>query len=208
MHTLINVLLFSWEYPNQQGIGCNQINPDDTKNYCTFLEDLRKELRSDEFILSAATGITPFHGPDGKPITDVSSFAKVLTSIAIMQYDLWGPWSTSVGPNAPLYDNCASSNNQFGSAASAVENWKSAGMPPEKIVLGVPAYGHSFKVTHENAFVPGSDPKELAAYCTFDASAHPKGDSWDGNGPDACGEDQPYGGGELRIYLLLNAFSA
>ncbi|KAG1744097.1 uncharacterized protein EDB91DRAFT_210501 [Suillus paluster] len=60
-----------------------------------------------------------------------------------MNYDIWGSWFPTVGPNALLNDTCASSANQQGSAVSAVKAWTDAGMPANEIVLGVASYGHS-----------------------------------------------------------------
>lgn len=42
-----------------------------------------------KLILSAATATSPFIGPDGNPVTDVSGFAKTLDYVAIMNYDVW-----------------------------------------------------------------------------------------------------------------------
>ena len=63
-----------------------------------------------------------------------------------MNYDVWGSWSPTVGPNAPLDDSCADPANQQGSAVSAVKAWSTAGFPHNQIILGVAAYGHSFFV--------------------------------------------------------------
>ena len=52
-------------------------------------------------------------------------------SIAIMNYDIWGSWSNTVGPNAPLDDSCAAV--QAGSATSAVKAWTGAGFPASKV---------------------------------------------------------------------------
>jgi chitinase len=113
--------------------------------------------------------------------------------IAIMSYDIWGSSSASVGPNAPLDDSCAPT--QAGSATSAVNAWTNAKFPPDQvwkyfssdymltfgcggqIVLGVPAYGHSFYVTPANAL---NSTGQLAAYPPFDASKQPAGDKDDG----------------------------
>jgi hypothetical protein len=78
----------SWEYPNNQGLGCNTIDDNDTANFLDFTNELRETLPS-EFILTAATAITPFMDATGNPSTDVAAFADVLTYVAIMNYDLW-----------------------------------------------------------------------------------------------------------------------
>lgn len=92
-----------------------------------------------KLVLSAAVSLTPFAGADGTPSADVRGFAKVLDFIEVMDYDVWGSWSTAVGPNAPLNDTCAPSPaGQQGSAVSAVKAWTTAGMPASQIVLGVP----------------------------------------------------------------------
>lgn len=107
-----------------------------------------------------------------------------------MNYDVWGAWSTAVGPNAPLNDTCASSSDQQGSAVSAVQAWTSANFPANQIVLGVASYGHSFSVLQSVAVVADS----LAAYPAFGAS-QPAGDKWDGvAGTDQCGNPVAAGG--------------
>ena len=170
------------------------MNKNDTANFLSFLQELRKDPLGSNLILSAATAVVPFSGPDGNPLSDVSGFAEVLDFIEIMNYDVWGPWSPTVGSNAPLNDTCAASQNQVGSAVSAVQKWHAAGMPFEQIVLGVASYGHSFVVDKTDAFEPGSTTL-LAPYPKFNASAHPMGDSWDGGkGVDECGNAVSAGG--------------
>lgn len=127
----------------------------------------------------------------GNPSVNVSAFAKTLDFIEVMNYDIWGSWSSSVGPNAPLDDSCASPANQQGSATSAVAAWTKAGMPAHQIVLGVASYGHSFSVTPSNAVKNGA----LTAYPAFVASNQPVGDAWDDTpGVDVCGNQQGAGG--------------
>lgn len=46
------------------------------------------------------------------------------------------------GPNAPLSDGCGNSSQPSQNAVGAYNAWTSAGFPPSKIVLGVPAYGY------------------------------------------------------------------
>ncbi|KIJ60049.1 glycoside hydrolase family 18 protein [Hydnomerulius pinastri MD-312] len=184
---------FDWEYPNDQGIGCNTISANDTTNFLYFLQELRENV-GERLTLSAATAVTPFIDATGSPSTDVTGFAEVLDYIAVMNYDIWGPWSTAVGPNAPLNDTCASPGDQDGSAVSAVRDWSAAGMPINQIVLGVASYGHSFSVPPSDAFVSGSTT-QLVAYPMFNASNQPLGDAWDDTGSvDACGVYEGPGG--------------
>jgi chitinase len=189
-----NLFVISWEYPANQGIGCNTISSKDTANFLAFLQELRTDALGKTLILTAATATVPFIGSNGNPSTDVSGFSKVLDFIAIMNYDVWGPWSPTVGPNAPLDDTCATSANQAGSAVSAVKKWNAAGIPLNQLVLGVAGYGHSFGIRKANAFKSGSSTV-LASYPPFDANDLPAGDPWDDPaGIDVCGAQQSVGG--------------
>ncbi|KAF5353706.1 hypothetical protein D9758_008618 [Tetrapyrgos nigripes] len=197
---------FDWEYPNRQGLGCNVLNPDDTANFIAFLKELRQDPVGAKLDLSAAVSITPYVDASGNPSSDMSEFAQHLNTVMIMNYDIWGSWSSAVGPNAPLNDTCAAPENQQGSGVFAVQQWNDAGVPLNKIVLGVASYGHSFAVTKENAFVEGSTT-ELAAYPPFDSSVFPLGDSWDtdaGEPFDKCGQPTTNGGG-WDFFALVDA---
>jgi len=163
----------------------------DTANFLEFLRELRPVVA--DLTLSAAVGLTPFNDASGNPSTDARGFAEVLDYIAIMNYDVWGSWYSTVGPNAPLNDTCASSANQQGSAVSAVKTWTKAGMPVNKMVLGVASYGHSFSVSPSDAFE--SDMKTLVGYPPFNTSNQPLGDAWDNTGGiDVCGVYEGSGG--------------
>jgi len=186
----LDAIDFDWEYPNGVGIGCNQKSSSDSANFLSFLQQLRSTPLGKKITISAAVAIKPFLGPDGNPLSDVSGFASVLNYIEIMNYDVWGSWSSAVGPNSPLADSC--STMQDGSATSAVQAWTAAKFPANKIVLGVASYGHSFFVTKSNAITANN---QLAAYPPFDASKQPHGDSWDAPaGTDVCGNPTPVGG--------------
>ncbi|KAI0031321.1 glycoside hydrolase family 18 protein [Vararia minispora EC-137] len=196
---------FDWEYPGKQGIGCNILSSSDSANFLSFLQELRMQggAGSGDLLVSAAVSITPFVGTDGTPMSNVSDFAKVLDTIEVMNYDVWGSWSPTVGPNAPLNDSCAPV--QDGSAMSAVRAWTQAGFPANQILLGVASYGHSFHVSTSAAFSTSSQSASpssqsgngmLALYPPFVASQQPAGDKWDqtAGGVDACGNPNVVGG--------------
>ncbi|KII86999.1 glycoside hydrolase family 18 protein [Plicaturopsis crispa FD-325 SS-3] len=185
---------FDWEYPGQQGIGCNTISNRDTVHFLSFLQELRRNPIGARLILTAAAGLSPFIGHDGAPITNVTGFSEVLDYITVMNYDVWGSWSATVGPDTPLNDTCAAAANQQGSAVYAVQAWTAAGMPAHQIVLGAAMYGHSFNVTPADAFVHNSTTT-LKAYPKFNATGQPKGDAWDSAaGVDECGVMEGVGG--------------
>jgi chitinase len=71
----------SWEFPGRQGMGCNLISPADSANFLLFLQTLRLQKGAKHLIISAAVSLNPFVGPDGKPMSDVSAFGKVLNYI-------------------------------------------------------------------------------------------------------------------------------
>ncbi|KAF9482667.1 glycoside hydrolase family 18 protein [Pholiota conissans] len=169
---------FDWEYPNHQGIGCNTISDNDSANFLSFLQELRQDPTGAKLTLTAAVGLTPFAGPGGTSMADVSDFAAVLNHIAIMNYDVWGSWSPDVGPNAPLDDSCAPV--QAGSATSALKAWTDAKFPASQanrftiIALGIPAYGHSF---HVDSSAATDSSGQLTLYPPFVESLQPLGDS-------------------------------
>jgi chitinase len=108
-----------------------------------------------------------------------------------MNYDVWGSFSATVGPNAPLNDSCAPTPE--GSAVSAVQAWTNAGFPREQIILGVASYGHSFHVEQSDAFDASGN---LTLYPPFNKALQPAGDKWDGTagGVDECGNPNVVGG--------------
>lgn len=61
-------------------MGCNVISNNDTANFLELLKIVRQQA-PEGFKLTAAVGITPWNGPDGNPLTDVSEFAEVLDHI-------------------------------------------------------------------------------------------------------------------------------
>lgn len=176
-------------------MGCNTIADNDTANFLELLTEVRNKTGND-FQLTAAVGMAPFNGPDGTPLSDVSGFAKVLNHLgvfgslsnvpfstehmylfilAIMAYDVYGTFSTvGAGPNAPLQDSCAPTQNQLGSGTTAVKAWTAAGFPANQILLGVPSYGHSYTV---DSSVIGGDAQKLAQYPAFSKTVVPPGTS-------------------------------
>ncbi|TIB00268.1 hypothetical protein E3P94_01840 [Wallemia ichthyophaga] len=148
-----------WEYPGLPGAG-NPHTGSDSANYLKFLKVLKPQLPSN-VTLSAATSVYPFAGPDGTPLDDVSGFGEVFDHILIMNYDIFNA-APAPGPNAALSDKCGSSK-PGANAEDSIKAWNEAGIPLEKIYLGVPAYGYLHEssakalVARQTPTVPGTD---------------------------------------------------
>ncbi|KAF7357852.1 Glycoside hydrolase family 18 protein [Mycena venus] len=181
----LDLVDFDWEYPGVQGLGCNTISTSDTQNFLSMLQELRASPIASNITLTAATAVVPF------PTTNTSlvpQFATVLDWIAPMVYDL--SWNWTAG-SPQIQRALPSSPARRLLARSAVEAWVAAGIPHSKIVLGVPAYGHSFNVNATEAFLASSsfaNATQLTPYPPYDTLNHTIGDKWDSTGgTDQCG---------------------
>ncbi|KAJ7054431.1 glycoside hydrolase family 18 protein [Mycena amicta] len=178
---------FDWEYPGRQGLGCNVVSPDDSANFPRLLTRTPWDFCGKEpgFDGRCSASLRSLGMTESRWKTS-RSLPKFSDRIAIMNYDVWGSWSPTVGPNAPLNDTCAPSADQQGSAVSAVKAWTAANFPANQIALGLASYGHSFSVAPKAA-IQGSS---LALYPTYDASAQPMGSAdspGDSTSLDPCG---------------------
>ena len=62
-------VISSWEYPGNQGIGCNIVNANDSANFLELLKEIRASPHlAQGLTLTAATAIRPFIGIDGNSV--------------------------------------------------------------------------------------------------------------------------------------------
>lgn len=179
---------FDWEFPNAPSVGCNIHTPEDVPNYISFLRELRQTPKGSSLVLSAAVFVHPFNDTSTppKPMTDMKEFGELLDFVELMNYDVYNLWAPVAGPNAPLNDTCSDRNR--GSAVSSVKLWTEAGVPANKLVLGIPYYARSFTVARELALDASGG---IVSNPSYDVSKAQLGDKNDGAGPDVCGVQQP-----------------
>jgi len=135
-----------WEYPGLPGAG-NTFRPADKQNFTSLLAGLRVALdqlgvkTGRYYLITAAAGAFRQYLAN----TDMAEDAKYLDFINLMAYDMCVPGADSLaGHNAPLFTNPRDPSRNSDDAA--VEAFEAAGVPPSKIVLGVPFYGHAWHV--------------------------------------------------------------
>ena len=131
-----------WEYPGQIGDN-NVFRPEDKQNYTLMFEALRKEL--DE--LSKSTGkyyeLTTAVGGNYNYIehTEMDKAVKYLDFVNLMTYDFYTS-GESAGHHSNLYP--PEDYEKDASAHKSVQLFLEAGVPAEKLVMGVPFYGRSW----------------------------------------------------------------
>ncbi|KAF0818626.1 Chitinase [Bacillus sp. ZZV12-4809] len=134
-----------WEYPVTGGGPGTYPNPDDRENYPLLLKELREKLdeqgeKDDKhYILSIAGGATAGFANN----TQLGLSQQYLDYVQIMTYDIHGTWEQKADFNAPLLDD----NGKTYSVDKGVQAYLDAGVPPEKLVMGVPFYGYKYNVT-------------------------------------------------------------
>ncbi len=169
-----------WEYPVSGGMKPGR--PEDRHNFTLLLAEFRRQL--DEQGQADGKGylltIAAPAGPEVYANLELDQIHKILNWINLMTYDFHGAWDATTNFLSPLYKSSTDPTinpvirDQFNMAAT-VQAYLSAGIPPEKLVVGVPFYGRGWKgVADANNGL--YQPAEGAAPGTFEAGAF---DYWD-----------------------------
>ena len=129
-----------WEYPGLRGDN-NTFREVDKDNFTAILKLLRKKMDSLDskehgYLLTIATGAFQNYLDH----TNMKEVQKYLDFINIMTYDFFTGGSKYTGHHANLY-NSEFNKKSPKSAKIAVEQHIKAGIPANKLVLGVPFYG-------------------------------------------------------------------
>ncbi|TKC46926.1 hypothetical protein EI555_012005, partial [Monodon monoceros] len=73
---------------------------------------------------------------------DVHLLGRLLDFISVLSYDLHGSWEKFTGHNSPLF----SVPKDPKSSAYAMNYWRKLGAAPEKLLMGLPTYGRTFRL--------------------------------------------------------------
>ncbi|WP_051556443.1 glycoside hydrolase family 18 protein [Alkalihalobacterium bogoriense] len=140
-----------WEYPVSGGMPGNSRSPLDKQNHTLLLQAVRDALDKageedgKQYLLTIASSASPTYLENN----EMEKIAEILDFINIMTYDFNGGWQAISGHNAPLYFDEAAKEAGVPSAevfhvAAAVQGHLNHGVPPEKLVMGVPFYGRAW----------------------------------------------------------------
>lgn len=158
-----------WEYPAMAGASGNVFRPEDKQNYTLLLKDLRERFKKMQKPLHRRLYITIAAGASSEFLehTEMANVQKYVDTVNLMAYDYYEPGDDKItGNHAPLFADPA--DPKAISADKSVKEFEAAGVPAEKIVLGVPFYGHVWgrvAATSNGLFQPGEPvPNAYANY--------------------------------------------
>ncbi|KAF4342583.1 chitinase 1 [Fusarium beomiforme] len=128
-----------WEYP---------FNEIEATNFVLLLQAVRNELDTygqkyasgHHFLLSIAAPA----GLEKYEHLHLKDIGEIVDHINLMAYDYSGSWDKISGHNANLYPYNHHGAKMF-DTDKAVNDYITAEVPPDKIVLGMPIYGRSFE---------------------------------------------------------------
>jgi chitinase len=161
-----------WEYPAMAGAAGNVFRPEDKQNYTLLLKELRERFKKMQKPLHRRLYITIAAGASAEFLehTEMDQVQKYVDTVNLMAYDYYEPGDDKItGNHAPLYVDPADPKGI--SSDKSVKEFEAAGVPAEKIVLGVPFYGHVWghvAATNNGLFQPGDQvPNAYSTYSTL-----------------------------------------
>jgi chitinase len=141
-----------WELPVKGGQAGNQHSPEDRQNLTALLAEFRSQLDAlgandnEHYLVTIAAPA----GPTEYANLDLTAIPQYLDWINLETYALYAANSPMTNFNSPLYPS--SSNPEPNSTKrlkdngdGAVSGYLAAGVPANKILLGVPFYGRGWK---------------------------------------------------------------
>ncbi|ERS97228.1 hypothetical protein HMPREF1624_06559 [Sporothrix schenckii ATCC 58251] len=140
-----------WEYPGAPDIpGIPAASTDDGANYLDFLVVLKNLLPFKTVSIAAPAS---YWYLKNFPIQKIS---KVVDYIVYMTYDLHGQWDSG---NSYSQDDCPTgtclrSHVNLTETLTSLSMITKAGVPANKVIVGVTSYGRSFGMTDPNCYDP------------------------------------------------------
>jgi chitinase len=154
-----------WEYPGQPGPGI-KYRPEDKENFTLWLASIRAHVDDlsdrrgrageDRYLVTIASADREYFD-----YTEMDKVHQSLDFINIMAYDLFGSLTPITGHHAGLH-LAPGAPPDIRTGDRSVKQHLDAGIPPEKLVLGVPFYGRGWA---------GVDPQNHAIYQPYERYA-------------------------------------
>lgn len=148
-----------WEYPGSSLAGIQSCY-EDKKNFTLLLKKIRESLDvidSEKMLTIAAGGDTYFTMQ-----TDMEEVARYVDYVQLMTYDLQGGFQRVTGHHAALYPG---RNNLIDSCVDkAVRVFGEAGLPEDKMVVGVPFHSRKWEGVRNGGDGLGQEADTIGGY--------------------------------------------
>lgn len=130
-----------WEYPVKGGKEGNVNRPEDRQNYALLTRELRSQFEAagkadgKHYTLTVATPAAAWAINN----FDLAQMANDVDWFNVMAYDYSGTWESTTGHLAPL-----TSADGRPSVMDTLNHYRTAGVPNDQIVLGIPLYARAW----------------------------------------------------------------
>lgn len=133
-----------WEYPTLPGPGISH-RPQDRENFSRLLETLRQQLDALGQTHNGRHYLLTIAAADGQAAQglEIARIAPVLDWINLMSYDFYGSLTATTGHHTALHRSLSAAADSRATDV-AVEQFLAAGVPPDKLNIGVAFYGRGF----------------------------------------------------------------
>jgi chitinase len=160
-----------WEWPSGEGNPGNVIRPQDKQNLTKLLLEYRIQLARLGLWTHRSYDLTAFLPANPVALDTGFETAKVfalLTFATVQGYDYHGTWEPLTNQQSSVRSPAADPTKANFSSQTAVDAVLSRGAPRDKVVLGVPFYGHGWTgvTNRDNGLF---QPATGAAPATFEA---------------------------------------
>lgn len=135
-----------WEYPKCWQGDCNAGPASDKQNFAAWIRELRQafDQQNPRLLLTSAVvagGSTVDEGYDLKAMAETMNFINIMT------YDFHNYMDGKTGHHAQR-ERRPSDGPKDANTVDSLNKWHSGGIPKNKLVLGLPAYGRSFTLSN------------------------------------------------------------
>jgi chitinase len=131
--TLFDGIDIDWEFPHTE----------DAANYVELLKEFRRQMDAARpgTLLNVAVGPSPRMMGGA----DMAEVAGLVDQMGLMTYDFTGPWVQHTGFVSALSGDVGS-----GTVSRTVGAYRAAGVPAQKLLVGVPFYGYGWRLVPED----------------------------------------------------------